>query len=279
LLLSPACGGPRIDCEEKRVTHGNEIAPSPKNWKQEVPFAMIATSDKQFWVRLRNLPRAVLYKAKSQIPRLNPHYFLRRISGLIHVGANAGQERDLYAKFNLNVLWVEANPEAFEKLQYNIKTYPSQIAVNSLITERDDVDHIFHIANNDGESSSIFELHDHKIIWPNVKFERDIRLKSITLDSLINKLKKPITEYQALVIDTQGAELLVLKGATKLLRSLQYIRVEAPDFESYAGCAKIGELVEFLKKFEFWLIRKDKFPQPVDDCGQYYELLFRKADR
>lgn len=240
---------------------------------------MIATSDKQFWARLRNLPRAVLYKAKCQIPRLNPHYFLRRISGLIHVGANAGQERDVYAKYNLNVLWVEADPEVFEKLQYNIKTYPSQIAVNSLITERDDVDHIFHIANNDGESSSILELQDHKMIWPDVKFQRDIRLKSITLDSLINTLKKRVEEYQALVIDTQGAELLVLKGATEILRSLEYVRVEAPDFEAYAGCAKMDDLVEFLKKFRFQLIRKDKFSQPVETFGQYYELLFRKTDR
>jgi FkbM family methyltransferase len=239
---------------------------------------MIAISDKQFWTGLRDLPWAVLYKAKLQIPRFNPHYFLRRIGGLIHVGANAGQERRIYAKYNLNVLWVEANPEVFEKLQQNIKPYPLQIAVNRLITERDDVDHIFHIANNDGESSSILELHDHKIIWPDVKFERDISLKSITLDSLINKLKKRIAEYQALVIDTQGAELLVLKGATEILRNLEYVKVEVPDFESYSGCAKVDDLVEFLKKFQFRLIRKDKFPQPVDGCGQYYELLFRKSD-
>jgi FkbM family methyltransferase len=240
---------------------------------------MITTSDKQFWTRLHDLPRAVLYKAKCQIPSLNPHYYLRRISGLIHVGANAGQERRLYAKYNLNVLWVEANPEAFEKLQQNIKPYPSQIAVNRLITERDDADHVFHIANNDGESSSILALHDHKKIWPGVKFDRDIRLKSITLDSLIKKLRKRVVEYQALVIDTQGAELLVLKGATGILRGLEYVRVEAPDFEAYSGCAKVDDVVEFLRKFQFRIIRKDKFPQPVDDCGQYYDLLFRRTDR
>lgn len=36
--------------------------------------------------------------------------------------------------------------------------------------------------------------------------------------------------------------LLVLQGASKLLENLKYVKVEAPDLESYAGCAKIDEL-------------------------------------
>ena len=42
--------------------------------------------------------------------------YLRKLSGVIHVGAHAGQERDLYAKYGLRVLWIEANPEIFARL-------------------------------------------------------------------------------------------------------------------------------------------------------------------
>ena len=32
--------------------------------------------------------------------------FLKSVSGVIHVGANTGQERDLYAKYHLDVVWI-----------------------------------------------------------------------------------------------------------------------------------------------------------------------------
>jgi FkbM family methyltransferase len=224
---------------------------------------------------LAGVMKAAELKLKSYIPRYNPHYFLREITGLIHVGAHHGQERRMYAKRDLNVLWVEAVPDIFEKLCDNIGTYPSQIASNYLLTDRDDAEYVFHIANNYGESSSILELHDHKKIWPEVRFERDVNLKSITLDSLLVKLNKSITDYQALVIDTQGSELLVLKGATRSLPFFKFVKVEAWDFEAYSGCPKVNDVVDYLNEYNFQLIRQDTFPQPVRDKGQCYELLFR----
>ena len=225
---------------------------------------------------LADVTQAALLKAKSYIPRYNPHYFLREITGLIHVGAHVGQERKMYAKWDLNVLWVEAAPDIFAKLCENIGTYPSQTAANCLLTDRDDAEYVFHIANNYGESSSILELHDHKKIWPEVRFERDVKLRSITLDSLLVKLNKSITDYQALVMDTQGSELLVLKGAASSLRFLKFVKVEAWDFEAYLGCPKVTDVVDYLNEYNFQIIRQDKFPQPVSDKGQCYELLFRK---
>jgi hypothetical protein len=50
------------------------------------------------------------------------------ITGIIHVGANLGQERELYAKYKLKVLWIEPLPHFFEKLRENIREFPDQIA-------------------------------------------------------------------------------------------------------------------------------------------------------
>lgn len=41
----------------------------------------------------------------------------RRGDGVVHVGANLGQERELYEHYGLNVLWVEPIPEVFEQLK------------------------------------------------------------------------------------------------------------------------------------------------------------------
>ena len=43
--------------------------------------------------------------------------FLRGYRHIIHVGANEGQERELYATYDLNIHRMELIPEVFERLQ------------------------------------------------------------------------------------------------------------------------------------------------------------------
>lgn len=52
--------------------------------------------------------------------------YLMRVPGVIHVGANVGQERDLYRQLGLRVLWIEPIDEVFNTLVSNIEGYRSQ---------------------------------------------------------------------------------------------------------------------------------------------------------
>jgi hypothetical protein len=81
----------------------------------------------------------------TKIFRSDPHHFLGNVRGVVHVGANAGQERNLYAQYGLNVLWVEPIPDVFAELTKNIAKFPKQKAVNRLVTDKDGVDYPFHI--------------------------------------------------------------------------------------------------------------------------------------
>lgn len=173
------------------------------------------------WADLSRIARAIARRARDPLALKDPNRFLRRVRGVIHVGANVGQERDLYAKFNLRVLWVEPIPHVFEDLSNNIKSFPRQQAENRLITDRDGAEYVFHISNIGGVSSSILPLDRHRDIWPYVHFESQMMLRSITLDTLLDELAARAYDYQALVLDTQGSELLVLKGARKLLSRIQ----------------------------------------------------------
>src|SRR5690606_8718444 len=103
-------------------------------------------------------------------------------------------------------------------------------------TDRDDVAYAFHIASNGGESSSILELNEHRDIWPDVKFVDTIQLYSKTLSSLLKGEKIDLSKYQALVLDTQGSELLVLLGSTEIIRYLRLILSDVADFVAFAGC-------------------------------------------
>src|SRR5215471_3305957 len=76
--------------------------------------------------------------------------FLKQVPGVIHVGANEGQERDSYAQLGLRVVWIEPIPEVFAALKARLNGYPTQSAFEYLVTDRDDSEHQLHIANNGG---------------------------------------------------------------------------------------------------------------------------------
>ncbi len=224
---------------------------------------------------VRGIARAAYKEGTRIVRRLTKHSYLRQTTGLIHVGANLGQERELYAKYNLKVLWVEPLPAIFERLCENIKSFPKQRAVKHLLTDRNGAEYLFHIASNDGASSSLLEPARHKTMFPEVRFESAITLKSTTLDSLLRQLGESERSYQTLVLDTQGSELMVLKGAVRALAHLKFVWTEAADFESYAGCARVDELTAYLRPFGFTLIRSDMRKESRQG-ERYFDLLYRK---
>ena len=177
--------------------------------------------------------------------------FLKDVSGVIHIGASRGQEGRIYEENDLDVVWVEPIPEVFELLEENVKGYPKQQAFQYLVTNVDDKKYKFHIANNRGESSSILDLKESKKIWPHIHYVRTIILKSITLPTLCQKEQIEVNKYDALVLDTQGSELLVLKGAIPILDNFKYIKVEVADFESYKNCCQVGDIESFMKEHRY----------------------------
>jgi FkbM family methyltransferase len=203
-------------------------------------------------------------------------FFLRHVSGIIHVGAHVGQECDRYAENNLEVLWIEPNPKIFQTLSKALKMYPKQRPFSYLVADVDDKDFSLHISNNNAVSSSIFELGAHKEIWPEVSFTETVPLKSITLSSLVKREQVDLNRYDALVMDTQGSELLVLKGAADILSHFKFIKTEAADFEVYRGCCTLADLDAFLGDHHFKRIRKKTFAHKPG-IGSCYDVLYAPA--
>ena len=208
----------------------------------------------------------------------DPNRFLRSAHGVIHVGANVGQERALYARRGLDVLWIEPIPEVFSTLRANIAAFPRQRALQALVTDRDDHEYEFHVANNAGESSSILGLKEHRDVWPKVAFTASLKLHSVTLPKLLARERVDITRYDTLVMDTQGSELLVLKGAESLLLGFAYIKTEVPDFEAYEGCAQLADLAPFLAARGFAELSRSRFASRAAG-GHYYDVVYRRRPR
>lgn len=207
--------------------------------------------------------------------RKKPDRFFKHVSGVIHVGANEGQERDIYKKYDLRVVWIEPNPEVFKKLVANIQGYPHQRAFQYLVTDKDDAEYAFHVSNNDGLSSSILDLKLHKDIWPEVAYDRTITLRSTTLASLLKRECINASEYDALIMDTQGTELSILKGAIPILRSFMFIKTEVSDFESYKDCCQLKDVNTFIKQHGFKEMRRRKFAERAEG-GNYYDVVYKR---
>jgi FkbM family methyltransferase len=218
------------------------------------------------------LPK-IVFKAIRRKLKKDPDSFLHHVSGVIHVGANTGQERELYAKHNLDVLWIEPIPEIFEELKNNLKEYPRQQAYKYLVTDRDNKSYEFHVANNNGASSSLLNLDLHKDIWPQIHYERSIIIKSLTLASLVENEDINMEIYDALVMDTQGSELLVLQGAEPLLRRFKYIKTEASDFECYTGCCQLKDIENFLFKHGYREYSRNHFASRKEG-GKCYDVVY-----
>ena len=211
--------------------------------------------------------------------------FLNYSKGVIHVGASIGQERKQYRNRRLPVIWIEPIPEIFEQLEENIEFYRHQIAFKALITDKDNKKYKFYVTNNRGESSSIFKLKSHNKIWPYIKCSKVIDLKSITLNSLLKREKIDASKYDTLILDTQGSELLVLKGAD--LTHVKYIKIEVPNFESYKGCCQVKDIEKFMRDNRF---KKVAWKDQVCYIGDkkvlgrkggrnYYDLVYKKRGK
>jgi FkbM family methyltransferase len=225
------------------------------------------------WVK-----KITLWRLRLRIERFIPSNmdgFLNQVPGLIHIGANDGGERDKYSKYGLGVIWIEPNPDVFENLRNNIAGYPGQKAYQYLVTDKDDLEYEFHIANNRGLSSSILDLNLHLALCPDIIYEKTIKLRSVTLPSLLKNELIRIDEYPALVMDTQGSELLVLKGAKDIVSAFKYIKIEVADFESYKGCCQLEDIDQFMKIHDFEELSRLKFAE-IAGGGSYYDIVYKR---
>jgi FkbM family methyltransferase len=202
--------------------------------------------------------------------------FLRDVAGVIHVGAHTGQERSLYQQYRLRVLWIEPLTSLYEVLVENLAEYPAQRAVQALITDKDGCEYPFHIASNAGGSSSILELKLHEDIWPDVTTTETIMLRSRTLESLIKEKGIDPDDYDALVMDTQGSELLVLNGAGALVSGFKYIQTEVADFEAYEGCCQLEDIEAFMLGMEFREHARKMIAERPGG-GAYYDIVYKRV--
>ena len=169
--------------------------------------------------------------------------------GVLHIGAHFGEERFIYSELQKPVLWVEAVPEYFNQLRFNLENFENQEARLLLLSDEERIVN-FYIASNDGASSSLYKFSEKNgFEKTGLKMETSVQLKTTRLDKALNQ--EEFSKFDHWVVDVQGAELAVLKGAGEFLKYCNSIQVEVSRREVYVGGTKYSELVDFLIRTGF----------------------------
>lgn len=209
-------------------------------------------------------------------------YFLEhniKVSGVIHVGAHRGEEIFYYEKLGAKkVIWIEPNPDVFSELEIalseaetSIESYGFCVAASD--EDLEEVD--FHICYGPDAGFMIGNKGCSSLLKPKGRFEewhkKTITVESVKLDTLMDLNNFNYSDFQILDMDTQGAELLVLKGASKVLEHVNYITTEAtwsnPD---YVDNVMFDELVDYLKFYGF------EHQEIVEHTSDWGDVLFVK---
>jgi len=171
-----------------------------------------------------------------------------KITGVIQAGANEGQELELFKSIGITKGYLfEPCKEAFNKLK---QVMPDGFhAINFALSHDADALTFSKTLFNNGQSNSALKPKKHLDYYPNIVFDSTEKYLALPLDFY------EIKDCNLLVMDVQGFELNVLKGANmisrfKTIQYIDYIITEVNIEEIYEGCALIEDLDNYLTDFE-----------------------------
>jgi len=170
-----------------------------------------------------------------------------RITGVIHVGAHYGQEYHDYKAAGINnIIFIEPCSNAFKVLKDTFGAIPNIRLINSACGAEFGVAMMNVEQANQGMSNSLLKPAKHLQQYPSIQFIETEEVEVHPLDELIDGEE---FRYNLLVMDVQGYELEVLKGAEFTLLHMDYIYTEVNRDEVYENCARVEQLDEFLTDF------------------------------
>lgn len=156
---------------------------------------------------------------------------------VIDIGANNG---DFYLCFDkkINYNAFEPSPIVFSNLEYNIK---NQNLFNLGVSDKDNENVDFFLSDEFGDSS-ILSIN---------KYSKKIKIKTTSLDSIIEKIKRKI---KLIKVEAEGFEPEILRGLNKYINYVEYITIDCGFERGTNQDSTIAECSNYLIKNNFKMI-------------------------
>lgn len=179
--------------------------------------------------------------------------YLPRDPVILEAGANDGKHT-----LELSVTWphgrihaIEPIPESFSRLvrttrfRSNVRWY--QVA----LAEKTELRQMF-VSDNSGLSSSLMAPHRHLDVYPDVHFPTTTTVLAQSLDDWA--AQNAVSRIDAMWLDLQGYEPVVLRAAQRILSTVRVIQTEVNVEELYEGCVMYKEFRKFLEEQGFIVV-------------------------
>ena len=180
---------------------------------------------------------------------------------IFDIGACEGEDSVRYAHFFplSEVHLFEPVPDNFNKIKKNIKRYnlAERVTINNIALSNTRENTIMYKSSGQpkdakplgewdygNKSSSLLKPYKTLEITPWLKFNDKIRVKTNTLDNYCQD--NHISSIDLMHIDVQGAELMVLEGASKIINKVKAVWIEAESVELYEGQVLKDDLEAFM---------------------------------
>jgi FkbM family methyltransferase len=162
---------------------------------------------------------------------------------IVHCGGHKGQEDHLYENVGFKkIIWVEAIPDLADFMKIKFAGKDAHEVINTALWSKSGELLDFHVSSNSKASSSFLKMKNHKNAFPEVHVTDVIKIKTETLDEVM----RDKSAISLLLLDLQGAELEVLKGAKETLKISDHLFVEVSLTELYSKQALFSDLLLFL---------------------------------
>jgi len=176
---------------------------------------------------------------------------------VVQIGAHTGEEVDPFREAGVKrAIMIEAADAPYAELCAAIGDAQDFIPVKAVCSSLEGEPCDFYVASFD-QASSMLKPKRHLKIYKHITFEEPVRMTTRTVDSVVAEVERSHPGFSGrdvdlMYIDTQGAELKVLMGATRTLQFAKCIFTEV-SYDLYEGGATLEEQQAFLAAFGFRL--------------------------
>lgn len=200
----------------------------------------------------------------------------------VHVGAHIGEEVPAYFRHGFGgVVVVEANPDACAEMRRRFGEDPRVSVIEAAAVDEPGplTFHVHTSRSGSVEAASVLPMKELKQIVRTMHTPRTLTVRGARLDDLLRERSIELDECDLLNLDVQGAELLALRGAPRLLAACRWLITEVSRREFYEGGAREEDVEHFLAERGF-ARRAGIYHRYYDEQGWFVawgEVLFERS--
>ena len=177
--------------------------------------------------------------------------FLPKNPIIVDAGAHFGYDSIDWAKIlpKSKIYAFEPIPDVFKKLQQLTK-FNKQITCLQLALSNSNGQAKMYTSSGESDgSSSLLKPKDHLIDHPNVVFNEQCEVETITLDDWAKS--KNIEKVDFMWLDMQGAELSMLMASTQILPTIKAVHMEVSLKETYENVPQYPQVRKWMEQNGF----------------------------